>query len=100
VAAQATAWGWQDAGPWVSRVTGLALLVDGASPVGQMLARVELFSLWTWVVGTIAAARVLQTSWRRAAVLNGACWALYLGGVYAFGAVSEYISAGLAGGGV
>lgn len=99
VAALATAWGWQDAGPWLSRLTGLALWIDGGGPVGQMLARVELFSLWTWVLGTMGATHALQTTWRRAAALNGACWGLYLGGVYVFFAVSRHISAGLAGGG-
>jgi hypothetical protein len=99
VAALATTWGWQEAGPWVSRVSGLALVADGSTAIHQVLARIELFSLWTWALGTVAAAQVLRTGWRRAAALNGACWILYLGGVWTFFAISHYISAGLAGGG-
>jgi Yip1-like protein len=99
VASLATAWNWQHSASWVSRVSGLGLWTESGDPLGELLARVELFSAWTWMLGTVGLGRLLQISWRRAAALNAACWGLYLASVYALYAVSRALAAGLSGGG-
>jgi hypothetical protein len=95
-AALANAWGWQDVSPALSRVTGLGLWVESGAPLGEVLARVELFTIWTCGLGTVGAARLLRITWRRAAALNAGCWVLYLLSIFAFHAVSRALATRLA----
>jgi len=88
-------WGGDDAS--LSHLTGLALWFRPDSPLGHALARVELFSLWTWGLGAVAVAQVMETPPRRAIRVTAVCWALVFALIYGFHLALQAISAGLAG---
>ncbi|MEW6754863.1 MAG: YIP1 family protein [Candidatus Latescibacterota bacterium] len=98
VAAVSAAWGWQGADPGFSRLCGLGLWAEQGTPAGEVLARLEVFSLWTFALGVVGTSRLLPVPWPRAVALNGGCWAVYLGAVYAYHAVSRALAAVLTGG--
>lgn len=89
-------WGGDDAS--LSHLTGLALWFRPDSPLGHVLARVELFSLWSWGLGAVAVAQVMETPSRRALGVTAACWVLVLALIYGFHVALQAISTGLVGG--
>lgn len=100
LAALGVVFGFGGDDPSRSHFTGLALwpLADGAS--AAVLARLELFTLWSWGLGGLGLACVTGATARRAAAVTAASWALTLVAVYVFHAAVRSISAGLAASGM
>ena len=98
VACLSVTFGWGGDDPCVSHLTGLAMWLGPDSPPGRALARVELFSLWSWGLGAMAAVQVMEIPPRRAIRVTAICWALALALIYGFHVALQAMSAGLSGG--
>ena len=68
--------------------------------MANVLAQVELFTLWSWALGAVGVAHVMGFTSRRAAAVTSICWAVTIVLMYCFHAGMRAVSANLAQGGL
>lgn len=82
-----------------SCLTGLATWAPIEGPLASAAKRVELFSLWSWVLGGVGVVHAMDLSPGRAAAATASCWALTLLLAVAVAAAQRAVSAALMAGG-
>lgn len=78
--------------------TGLGVLQLATGPLGEVLKRVEVFTLWSWVLAGIGVGCLTGLPRSRAAAVTAAGWVVTLALVYGFHATMRSVAEGLSGG--
>lgn len=97
VSSMATAFGIGGEALSISPFTGLGLLDLASGPLNDALWRIELFHLWTWVLGALVVRHVMGLAPMRAGVVTAACWSMTLLLIFSFEFALRSLHASLTG---